>query len=132
MGVSVLGRVLGTFGVMLPIAAEIAASTNVELMLPVLAAVLAGLVFGDHCSPISDTTILSSTGAGSHHIDHVMTQLPYGLIAAVISTIGYLVLGLTGSIWIGLLAAFAAFAVSIVLIKKWSGKDSVKENTIRA
>ena len=65
-----------------------------ELLLPVLAAVLAGAVFGDHCSPISDTTIMSATGAGVNVIDHVMTQLPYAIISAVIAAIGYLVLGL--------------------------------------
>jgi tetracycline resistance efflux pump len=126
------GTSWGTFGVMLPIAAEIAASTNVEFMLPVLAAVLAGSVFGDHCSPISDTTILSSTGAGSHHIDHVVTQLPYSLIAAGISALGYLVLGFTESVWIGLLVSAAALAVTLLLIKKWSGNNIVKENTRRA
>ncbi|MFP3472135.1 Na+/H+ antiporter NhaC family protein, partial [Micrococcus sp. SIMBA_144] len=84
------------FGIMLPIAGEIAAATDPTYMLPVLAAVLAGAVFGDHCSPISDTTMLSSTGAGSHHIDHVMTQLPYALLVAGISLLGYLVLGFTG------------------------------------
>src|SRR5690606_34379494 len=71
------GTSWGTFGMMLPIAGDIAAAADIQLLLPALAAVLAGAVFGDHCSPISDTTILSSTGAGSHHIDHVMTQLPY-------------------------------------------------------
>ena len=60
-----------------------------EMLLPALAAVLAGAVFGDHCSPISDTTILSSTGAGCNHIDHVATQLPYALIsAAIVASIG--------------------------------------------
>lgn len=124
------GTSWGTFGVMLPIAAEISASTNIELMLPVLAAVLAGSVFGDHCSPISDTTILSSTGAGSNHIDHVMTQLPYSLVAAGVSAIGYLALGLTESVWIGLLVSTAVLAVSLILIKKWSSKNSITKNSI--
>src|SRR5699024_7549372 len=76
------GTSWGTFGIMLPIAAEVAVITNMDLLLPSLAAVLAGSVFGDHCTPISDTTILSSTGAGANHIDHVITQLPYALLAA--------------------------------------------------
>jgi len=67
-----------------------------------MAAVLAGAVFGDHCSPISDTTILSATGAGANHIDHVMTQLPYALISAGIAVIGYLSIGITGSTLIGI------------------------------
>ncbi|MBO1510875.1 Na+/H+ antiporter NhaC family protein [Metabacillus bambusae] len=96
------GTSWGTFGIMLPIAAEITAATDINMLLPAMAAVLAGSVLGDHCSPISDTTILSSTGAGSHHMDHVMTQLPYALIGGGLATIGYLVLGLTGSGIIGL------------------------------
>ena len=89
------GTSWGTFGVMLPMAGDIVAQTAPELMLPALAAVLAGSVFGDHCSPISDTTILSSTGAGSHHIDHVVTQLPYALFTALVAAIAYLILGWT-------------------------------------
>lgn len=112
------GTSWGTFGIMLPIAGDIAAATDVSLMLPVLAAVLAGSIFGDHCSPISDTTILSSTGAGSHHIDHVMTQLPYALIIAGISIVGYLALGFTGSAIVGFLAAAVVFVVVVFVLKK--------------
>lgn len=65
---------------------------------------LAGAVFGDHVSPISDTTVLSSTGAGANHIDHVITQLPYACIVAVASIIGYILIGVTGSLLVGLLA----------------------------
>ncbi|MFN7251843.1 MAG: Na+/H+ antiporter NhaC family protein [Anaerobacillus sp.] len=112
------GTSWGTFGIILPIAGDIAAATDISLMLPILAAVLAGSIFGDHCSPISDTTILSSTGAGSHHIDHVMTQLPYALMIAGVSIVGYLVLGLTGSAIIGFLAAAAAFVGVVFVLKK--------------
>ncbi|MFE8702332.1 Na+/H+ antiporter NhaC family protein [Cytobacillus sp. FJAT-54145] len=91
------GTSWGSFGILLPIAGEISAVTDISMLLPAMAAVLAGSVFGDHCSPISDTTILSSTGAGCNHIDHVMTQLPYALISAVIAIAGYVVFGLTGS-----------------------------------
>ena len=79
---------------MLAIGAEVSAVIDINLLLPTLAAVLAGAVFGDHCSPISDTTILSATGAGANHIDHVLTQLPYAIIAAVVSIVGYLLMGL--------------------------------------
>jgi Na+/H+ antiporter NhaC len=108
------GTSWGTFGLLLPIAGQIAAATDVSLLLPALAAVLAGAVFGDHCSPISDTTILSSTGAGCNHIDHVMTQLPYALICAVISVAGYIVLGLTGSTLLGLLVVLVAFIALVI------------------
>lgn len=96
------GTSWGAFALLLPIAGQIAVTSDVELLLPMLAAVLAGAVFGDHCSPISDTTILSSTGASCHHIDHVMTQLPYAIVAALIAGVGYLVLGVTGNAWLGL------------------------------
>lgn len=96
------GSSWGTFGIMLPIAAEIAVLTDINMLLPAMAAVLAGAVFGDHCSPISDTTILSATGAGSNHIDHVLTQIPYAMIAATIAVVGYLVLGFTGQIFVAL------------------------------
>jgi tetracycline resistance efflux pump len=110
------GTSWGSFGILLPIAGDIAAATDISMILPAMAAVLAGSVFGDHCSPISDTTILSSTGAGSNHIDHVVTQLPYALICAGISIIGYLALGVTGSslialvIVIGILVAILLFS----------------------
>ena len=92
------GTSWGTFGIMLPLAGDMAAASEISMMLPMLSAVLAGAVFGDHCSPISDTTILSSAGAGCHHIDHVMTQLPYALTIAIGAAFGYLVLGVTHSV----------------------------------
>ncbi|WPC72216.1 Na+/H+ antiporter NhaC family protein [Vibrio porteresiae] len=104
------GTSWGTFGIMLPIAGDMAGTADVALMLPMLASVLAGSVFGDHCSPISDTTILSSTGARCNHIDHVSTQLPYALVTAMVSLVGYIVLGLTDSS----LIAFAATTVTFV------------------
>ncbi|UOQ46661.1 Na+/H+ antiporter NhaC family protein [Gracilibacillus caseinilyticus] len=97
------GTSWGTFGIMLPIAAQMAIVYDVNLVLPAMAAVLAGSVFGDHCSPISDTSILSSTGAGANHMDHVLTQLPYAFISAFAAAIGYLIYGLTGLTWISLL-----------------------------
>ena len=111
------GTSWGTFGIMLPIAADMAMGTNPSLMLPMLAAVLAGAVFGDHCSPISDTTILSSTGANCHHIDHVITQLPYALIVAGISLGGYLVLGFTESLMAGLATCSILFVISVLVLK---------------
>ncbi|WP_095498889.1 Na+/H+ antiporter NhaC family protein [Paraferrimonas haliotis] len=111
------GTSWGTFGIMLPIAADMAMGTDTSLMLPMLASVLAGAVFGDHCSPISDTTILSSTGAGCHHIDHVLTQLPYALIVAAISMVGYLVLGLGHSVIIALITCSVLLTAVIALLK---------------
>ena len=86
------GTSWGTFAIMLPIAVPLAGVLGVHLPLSV-AAVLSGGVFGDHCSPISDTTIISSMAAGSDHIDHVRTQLPYALMVAVPSSLMFLLLG---------------------------------------
>ncbi len=111
------GTSWGTFGIMLPIAGDMAGATDVALMLPMLSAVLAGSVFGDHCSPISDTTILSSTGARCNHIDHVSTQLPYSLAVAGVSAVGFVVLGMTASVMLSFAAASAAFiAVCFVFV----------------
>jgi len=114
------GTSWGTFGMLLPIAADIAAVIEPSMLLPMLAAVLAGSIFGDHCSPISDTTILSATGAGCDHIDHVMTQLPYAIVVALISFIGFLVLGFTKSMILGLIATLVLFIVVIVILKKFN------------
>ncbi|WP_090361598.1 Na+/H+ antiporter NhaC family protein [Ferrimonas sediminum] len=112
------GTSWGTFAIMLPIAANMAEAVDLALMLPMLSSVLAGAVFGDHCSPISDTTILSSTGAGCHHIDHVTTQLPYAVLTALISLAGYLVLGLTGSVMAGFATATLGLVLVVLLLKQ--------------
>lgn len=88
------GTSWGTFAIMVPISIDFALIFDPEITLLMIAAVLAGAVFGDHCSPISDTTILSSTGAQCDHIEHVSTQLPYAMFVAGISFIGYIVAGL--------------------------------------
>ncbi|WP_017185182.1 Na+/H+ antiporter NhaC family protein [Alkalibacillus haloalkaliphilus] len=112
------GTSWGTFGLMLPIAGSMAVALEPGLLIPALAAVLAGSVFGDHCSPISDTSVLSSTGAGSNHIDHVITQIPYALTAAVSATIGYLALALTSSVIVGLVTTLVLLVVIVLLIKQ--------------
>jgi hypothetical protein len=87
------GTSWGTFGIMMPIGVPLAAATGVGLPL-VVASILGGGVFGDHCSPISDTTVISSMATASDHVDHVQTQLPYALVAAGIAAVGYLLAGI--------------------------------------
>lgn len=93
------GSSWGTFAICMPLALPLAFNftnnTVTPLVIAVFAAVAGGGVFGDHCSPLSDTTILSSTGAASDHLDHVKTQLPYSLICGAIAVIAYLVIGFT-------------------------------------
>ncbi|HBZ10906.1 MAG TPA: Na+/H+ antiporter NhaC family protein [Bacillus bacterium] len=112
------GTSWGSFGILLPIAGQIVAATDISMMLPALAAVLAGSVFGDHCSPISDTTILSSTGAGCNHMDHVITQLPYALTSALIAGIGFIVMGLTDNGLLGLATVALLLAIFALTTKK--------------
>ena len=88
------GTSWGTFAIMLPIAVPAAATLGLPLA-PFVAAALAGGIFGDHCSPISDTTIISSMAAATDHIDHVRTQLPYALIGGAIASVCFALLGAT-------------------------------------
>ena len=112
-----MGTAWGTFGILIPIVVPIVEVLDPSLTVVVLSATLAGSVFGDHCSPISDTTILSSAGAGCAHIEHVSTQLPYALLVAGSAGVGYLVAGVSGgSLWMSWLAtAVVLFGVTIFL-----------------
>ena len=87
------GASWGAIGILVPIGMTVSAATNPNLTVVVLAATLAGSVMGDHCSPISDTTILSSAGAQCKHMNHVMTQVPYAMLAGALSLALYLVIG---------------------------------------
>ena len=87
-----IGSSWGTFAIMIPLSMEIALSLGLSPPL-FLAAVLSGSVFGDHASPISDTTVVSSMAAATDHIDHVRTQLPYALFSAGVSTVAFLLAG---------------------------------------
>ena len=92
------GTSWGTFGILIPIAVAVCNKVDPSLNALVLSSILSGSVMGDHCSPISDTTILSSTGAQCRHIDHVRTQLPYALVVGAVSAVGYVVAGLSRSL----------------------------------
>ncbi|MGA1737500.1 MAG: Na+/H+ antiporter NhaC family protein, partial [Pseudomonadales bacterium] len=93
------GTSWGTYAIMIPLALPLALGFSEGALGPLvyatLAAVAGGGVFGDHCSPLSDTSILASTGAASDHMDHVKTQLPYAFAVAGLSLGAYLLLGLT-------------------------------------
>jgi Na+/H+ antiporter NhaC len=115
------GTAWGTFGILIPITISICDIVAPHLSVVSLSAVLAGSVFGDHCSPISDTTILSSTGARCNHIDHVSTQIPYALTAAACCVAGYIIAGLTAPLGYGISAAITlpvslAFLITALLV----------------
>ena len=103
-----IGSTFGTFGLILPIAAQIVVAVDISLLIPAFGAVLAGAIFGDHTSPLSDTTILSAIGSGIQLIDHTTTQLPYALVCAFASLVGFIVLGFTTNIAVGLLTTLAS------------------------
>jgi len=91
------GTSWGTFAILVPIVCNVFTDPAMYQMLVIsIAACLAGAVCGDHCSPISDTTIMASAGAHSDHVNHVSTQLPYALTAAAVSFIGYIIAGVLG------------------------------------
>ncbi len=124
------GTSWGSFGILIPIAGDIMNSINEpDLLLPAFGAVLAGAVFGDHCSPISDTTILSSTGASCNVITHVITQLPYAITGAFAALLGYVVMALTGSGVIGLVTVVVVLVGLALLAKMMFSivEDSVSE-----
>ncbi len=87
------GTSWGTFGILIPIVVAVFQNSNPELMIISISACMAGAVCGDHCSPISDTTIMASAGAQCDHVSHVSTQLPYAILVAVISFVSYIVAG---------------------------------------
>ena len=93
------GTSWGTFGILIPIVVSAFQETDPQLMLVAISACMAGAVCGDHCSPISDTTIMASAGAVCNHVNHVSTQLPYAMTVAAVSAVTYLVAGVTKS-WI--------------------------------
>ena len=118
-----MGTAWGTFGILIPIVTMICAGNEgASILIPALGATLAGSVYGDHCSPISDTTILSSTGAKCEHISHVSTQMPYATLVAGVCFVGYLIAGLVRNPWITLAVSvvllFGSFAVIHVMQKK--------------
>lgn len=102
------GTSWGTFGILLPIVCAVFPNGDVMMVLSI-SACLAGAVCGDHCSPISDTTIMASAGAKCNHINHVSTQLPYALTVAAVSFVSFLLAGIVKN-W------FVVFPVSIVLL----------------
>ncbi|KAB7705302.1 sodium:proton exchanger [Bacillus aerolatus] len=111
------GSSWGTFAIMMPLAIPMAFHLDASLYI-CIGAVLSGGVFGDHCSPISDTTILSSTGAGCDHIDHVKTQIPYAILNGSAALLAYIIAGLTSSI-LSLVAAIVFMVTAVVIISRW-------------
>jgi len=113
------GTSWGTFGILIPIVIAVFGETSPELTIIGISACMAGAVCGDHCSPISDTTIMASAGGQCNHVNHVSTQLPYAITVAAVSFVTYIVAGFTKSAWISLpVGVVLLIATLFVLTKK--------------
>ena len=127
------GTSFGTIGILMPLTIPLAHSINPEMSYIVvsISAVLTGSIFGDHCSPISDTTILSSMGAGCNHIDHVRTQMPYALFVGAIAILfGYIPAGFGLPIYLIMPVAFMVMFIGIQIFGKSVDIDENEEKLI--
>ena len=115
------GTSWGTFGILIPIVVAVFENSNPDLMIISISACMAGAVCGDHCSPISDTTIMASAGAQCEHVNHVTTQLPYAVTAAVVSFVSYIIAGFVQSAWIALPIAIALMVATMFVIRAANG-----------
>ena len=119
------GTSWGTFGILIPIVVD-AFADDPQLMIIAISACMAGAVCGDHCSPISDTTIMASAGARCDHVAHVSTQLPYAWVCAGVSFVAYLVAGALRDAAISLTVAVALMVLTLVAIRLWQRKRGVR------
>ncbi len=117
------GTSWGTFGILIPILVVIFGGHDAQLLTITISATLAGAVFGDHISPISDTTILSSAGADCNHIDHVSSQIPYAGTVAGCCFIGYIVAGFVQNCWLPIIVTIACLVVAFFILKSLSKKQ---------
>ena len=120
------GTSWGTFGILIPIVLSISSSIGSEMTIIAISACMAGAVCGDHCSPISDTTIMASAGAQCNHINHVSTQLPYALTVAGVSFVAYIIAALVKSWFIALPIAIVLM-IGVLFIIKLITKNKVAE-----
>lgn len=111
------GTSWGTFGILIPIVVAVFQHTNYEMMVISISACMAGAVCGDHCSPISDTTIMASAGAQCDHVNHVSTQLPYALMVAVISFITYIIAGFAQNVVVPMICGLALIFAALYVLK---------------
>lgn len=116
------GTSWGTFGILIPIVVAAFQETDPQLMIISMSACMAGAVCGDHCSPISDTTIMASAGAQCFHLNHVNTQLPYTLTVAAISAVAFILAGFTRNLFISWIVGIVLLVGVLLLAKKHEQK----------
>ena len=121
------GTSWGTFGILIPIVVAVFAGKDSQMMIISISACMAGAVCGDHCSPISDTTIMASAGAQSNHINHVNTQLPYAMLVAAVSFVSYIIAAFVKNAIISLVIAVALMVGVLFIIKKVTYKEGTEK-----
>lgn len=117
------GTSWGTFGILIPIVVAVFQGTNETMMIISISACMAGAVCGDHCSPISDTTIMASAGAQCNHVNHVSTQLPYAMTVAAVSFVTYVIAGFVQNAWICLPIGIVLMTGTLFVIRAITGKE---------
>lgn len=121
------GTSWGTFAILVPIVvAMFSTAENLEMMIISVSAVLAGAVCGDHVSPISDTTVMSSAGAQSNHINHVSTQMQYAMVVAAVCFVGYIFAGFVKIWWLVLLVSLAMLLGVLTVMRHFGGSKGEK------
>lgn len=118
------GTSWGTFGILIPIVVAVFANSNPQLMIISISACMAGAVCGDHCSPISDTTIMASAGAQCNHVNHVATQLPYVLTVAAVSFVTYVIAGIVQNPWIPLPIGILLLLGCLLVIRNFANNKN--------
>ncbi len=118
------GTSWGTFGILIPIVVALFPDNLSQMLVVTISACLGGAVMGDHCSPISDTTIMASTGGKCDHINHVSTQLPYALTVAAVCVVFYILAALIQTPFISVLAVAAMVGLLLLIKKIGKNKDA--------
>ena len=120
------GTSWGTFGILIPIVVGIFAQTDYTLMIISISACMAGAVCGDHCSPISDTTIMASAGAQCDHVKHVSTQMPYAITVAILSFVTYIIAGFVKNPVICLIIGIALTIGALIGFKMFNNNNATE------
>ena len=132
------GTAWGTMAIVIPLAVPLAegfilnSGADPSLIIVTLGTVMSGAIFGDHCSPISDTTIMSSTASGSDHLHHVSTQMPYAITVAIVSAICFILAGFTSiNAGVILLIGIAILIGTIRVLGKSIKEEDLKKDTVK-
>ena len=118
------GTSWGTFGILIPIVLSVFGGVDQSMTVVSISACMAGAVCGDHCSPISDTTIMASAGSQSNHLNHVSTQLPYSMTVAGVSFVTYILAGFVPNAWVTLPVGILLMVGTLLVIRAAGNKKA--------